>query len=88
MAASIYQALAQLAQERPESKAVVAQINKHSIKSYTYRKLFYDVTIAAQILKRTGISKGAKVLLAQRPSYELFVAIYALIAIGATPVFY
>ncbi len=78
-------------EENPDKTAII--INEKTIlsgykeKIVTYRQIYFDTIATAEKLKALGFKKGDRILIFIPMSYSLYVAILAILYIGASAVF-
>lgn len=82
-APSVFQDLLKSLQKNSEKIAIVDKDGK----KYTYEQFYQSISGAYQELKKRGIQKGDKILIAVPMSFQLYAVLEAVFALGATAIF-
>ncbi|MGB1800680.1 MAG: fatty acid CoA ligase family protein [Gammaproteobacteria bacterium] len=86
--ANIASHLPVIAEQQPDTYAVVVQAEKKQAKAsyqtaYTYQQLNQQSDVVASGLKQYGIKKGTRVVLMVQPGLDFFTLVFALFKLGA-----
>lgn len=86
--ANIASHLPVVAEQQPDTYAVVVQPEKKQVKpsyktAYTYQQLNQQSDVIASGLKQYGIEKGTRVVLMVQPGLDFFALVFALFKLGA-----
>jgi acyl-CoA synthetase (AMP-forming)/AMP-acid ligase II len=86
--ANIASHLPVIAEQQPDTYAVVVQAEKKQAKAsyqtaYTYQQLNQKSDVVASGLKQYGIEKGTRVVLMVQPGLDFFALVFALFKLGA-----
>lgn len=86
--ANIASHLPVIAEQQPDTYAVVVQAEKKQAKpsyktAYTYQQLDQQSNVIASGLKQYGIEKGTRVVLMVQPGLDFFALVFALFKLGA-----